>query len=223
MGEQPQRVFNVGEVGLDQLRTVQFLNRQELEKGLNFSFKKRNLLITFHPVTLAKLGDSLKQLKVLLQVLENLKDTQLIFTKANADPEGRRMNKLLGTFVSSHKDRSVLFSSLGSLRYLSLMKQVDALIGNSSSALVEAPSLHVAAVNIGDRQKGRLKTTNVIDCVPTKAGISSAIARVYSKDFRQRLKKVRNPYGDGHSSSRILKVLKSINLENLVVKKFYDY
>jgi GDP/UDP-N,N'-diacetylbacillosamine 2-epimerase (hydrolysing) len=222
LGEQPDKVFNVGEVGLDRIKNTTFLTRAQLEKDLRFFFKDRNILITFHPVTMTRQGESLRQLKVILESLETIDRTQFILTKANADPEGRSMNKLLAHFVAHNQKRAVLFSSLGSLRYLSLMNEVDLVLGNSSSSLVEAPSLHKAAINIGERQKGRSKANNVIDCPANKTAILAAIKKAYTPLFIRSLKNIRNPYGDGHSSQRIVTVLKKVRLDNLLMKKFYD-
>lgn len=222
LGEQPRYVFNVGEVGLDQIHTMKFLTKAELEQDLKFKFSKHNLLVTYHPVTVAALGESLQHLKALLSAVDGLKDTTVIFTKANADAEGKGMNAMLQNFVSKRKGRMALFSSLGSRRYLSLAKHVDALVGNSSSGLVEAPSLHVAAINIGDRQKGRLQAANVINCTPNTPAITKAIKRALGADFQKRIKHVKNPYGDGKSSQRIVRVLKNLNLKPILIKEFYD-
>ncbi|MDE2223578.1 MAG: UDP-N-acetylglucosamine 2-epimerase (hydrolyzing) [Candidatus Omnitrophica bacterium] len=222
LGEQPSRVFKVGEVGLDRIKGMSLLTKEQLEEDLRFSFKTRNILVTFHPVTLLKQGESLKQLEALLGSLATFPNTQLIFTKANADPEGQSINGMLEKFVAQDRKNRVLFSSLGSLRYLSLMKEVDVIVGNSSSALVEAPSLQKAAVNVGDRQNGRLKASNVIDCHPVQKAITKAIARAYTPAFKRLLKEVHNPYGDGRSAQRIINVLKKVKLEGLLIKKFYD-
>ncbi len=222
LGEDPARVYNTGEVGLDQLEGMQFLDRPALERDLGFAFQKYNILATFHPVTAAPQGQSLKQAKAMLEALDQLKDAHIILTKANADAEGRAINSLLEKFVSQRRERMSLFASLGSLRYLSLMKQVQLLAGNSSSALVEAPSFYLPAVNIGDRQKGRLKGRNVIDCKPDRAAIYRAIVKGLSPAFRKSLTRMQNPYGDGRAASRIVRVLKTVNLGNLMVKGFYD-
>ncbi len=221
LGEEPRRVFNTGEIGLCDLSQIPFLSRSRLAKDLRIQFLKRNYLITFHPETLSP-AKSVKDLRVLLDVLDKQEDSLLIFTKSNADTGGRRLNRMLEAFVARRPGKAVLFDSLGRLRYLSLLRQVDALVGNSSSALVEAPSFKIPAVNIGDRQKGRVRAKNVIDCPPQARAIQRALARACSPGFRQSLKGLRNPYGDGKAVGRIVQILRACDLTGMVKKKFHD-
>ena len=164
LGESPDRVFNVGAVSLDNIKRLDFLSKKELEKELNFIFNRHNLLITFHPVTLEN-NTSKKQFQNLLAVLDELKDTNLIFTKANADTGGRVINKIIDEYVSKNSHKAIAFISMGQLKYLSTMKFVDAVVGNSSSGIVEAPAFKIATVNIGDMQKGRMRAEIVINCL----------------------------------------------------------
>jgi UDP-N-acetylglucosamine 2-epimerase (non-hydrolysing)/GDP/UDP-N,N'-diacetylbacillosamine 2-epimerase (hydrolysing) len=217
LGENPTHVYIVGSPGLDYLPRMRFLNRQELEQDLGFKFLARNLLVTFHPSTLDS-GDANAQFDQLLAALEQLHDTGLWFTYPNADPQGRRLISRLEEFVATHKQAKA-FSSLGQLRYLSLMAQVDAVAGNSSSGLYEAPSFRIPTVNIGDRQRGRLQALSVLNCEPYTEDILATILKSLQMDCSSTV----NPYGDGNSSARILSVLKSIDdYRPLVKKSFFE-
>jgi GDP/UDP-N,N'-diacetylbacillosamine 2-epimerase (hydrolysing) len=221
LGEHPERVFNVGGMGIDAIKRINLLNREDLEESLGFRFGKKNLLITFHPVTLEGGVSSSAQTKELLAALDELDDTQLIFTMPNADTGGRELSALVQTFADSHPNACV-FGSLGQLRYFSCLAQVDAVVGNSSSGLAEAPSFGIGTVNIGDRQKGRLQAESVIDCQPVKAQIIEALEHVYSPQFQEELKTVQNPYGNGGSSEKIVKKLADYPLQNILKKQFYN-
>lgn len=221
MGENPDRVFNVGGLGVESIRRLTLLHRKELEKSLGFRFNKRNLLITFHPATLEN-GTAERQFQEVLAALDGLLDTNLIFTKANSDTDGRVINSMIDDFVARNRKKSVAFTSLGQLRYLSVMQYVDGVVGNSSSGLLEAPSFRIGTINIGDRQRGRIKAESVIDCEGSREDILHAIERLYSEDFRQKLQKTINPYGDGFASRRIIEILRAVELNGLVKKSFYD-
>ena len=219
LGESPDRVFNVGALGVDNIRKMKLLSKEELEKKLGFRFGRKNFLITYHPTTLEK-GTPGKQFENLLSVLEEYEDINLIFTRANADTEGRVINYMIDEFTQRNKRRAIAFTSMGQLLYLSTMQYVDAVVGNSSSGIIEAPSFKIGTINIGDRQKGRIKAESVIDCEPTKESIRRAIETLYSSDFQSKLRNVVNPYGDGYAAERIVRVLSSVNI--LTIKKeFY--
>lgn len=220
MGEQPERVYLVGGMGVDNIKHLALMERAALEASLGFSFGKKNLLITFHPVTLEE-GSAAHQMEELLAALAQLEDTQLIFTMPNADTDSRVMMQMLEQFSAAHENAH-MFVSLGQMRYLSCMQFVDGIVGNSSSGLAEAPSFFKGTVNIGDRQKGRLKAESVIDCLPERVAIGDAIERLYSPSFQSMLATVRNPYGDGGSSEKIVAALRSVSLEALLKKSFYD-
>ncbi|MCS6765353.1 MAG: UDP-N-acetylglucosamine 2-epimerase [Candidatus Protistobacter heckmanni] len=220
MGEQPERVYLVGGMGVDNIKHLALMERAALEASLGFSFGKKNLLITFHPVTLEE-GSAAHQMEELLAALAQLEDTQLIFTMPNADTDSRVMMQMLEQFSAAHENAH-MFVSLGQLRYLSCMQFVDGIVGNSSSGLAEAPSFFKGTVNIGDRQKGRLKAESVIDCLPERVAIGDAIERLYSPSFQSMLATVRNPYGDGGASEKIVAALRSVSLEALLKKSFYD-
>jgi UDP-hydrolysing UDP-N-acetyl-D-glucosamine 2-epimerase len=217
LGENPNHIYNVGSPGIDRIIRLQRMSRCQLEKSLQFTLLKRNLLITFHPVTL-DCQASAQQFNELLEVLHNLgPEIGLIFTKPNADPEGREIIRLLDDFISQHPN-AIAFTSLGQLRYLSLITQVDAVVGNSSSGIYEVPSFQKPTVNIGDRQKGRLLASSVIDCAPQKDEIETAISEAFIKDCSTTV----NPYGDGDSSIKILHIIKSISdFKALLKKHFY--
>ncbi len=220
LGEHPDRVFNVGAIGIDNIRKLKLLSKEELEKKLKIKFKSRNYLVTFHPETLAK-EKSILYCKNLLETLDKQdKDALIIFTKANADTEGREINKLIDEYVSMHNN-SIALASMGQLLYLSTMKYMDAVIGNSSSGIIEAPSFKIGTINIGYRQKGRIRPESIIDCEPKVADISRAIDFLHTKEFQEKLKNIENPYGNGNASKQIMQILKRINLDN-AQKSFYD-
>ena len=221
MGEPPDRVFLVGGLGVDAILHTEFADRMEVESALELALGSRNLLVTFHPAT-ADAEPASRQCDELLRALEGFVDARLIFTLANADVGGRAINQRIESFVARNPQRSVAVTSLGSRLYLSTMRFVDGIVGNSSSGLLEAPSLHVGTINIGDRQKGRLRANSVIDCSPECHSIRAAIERLYDPDFRAHLPATRNPYGDGGATKRVLQVLKDVDLMNLRVKRFYD-
>ena len=221
LGEDPKRVFNTGTPALDNIFNTKLLPKKALEKELNFKFNKRNLLVTFHPVTLGN-NNTQRQFQNLLDVLDGLKDANIIFTKANADSGGRVINRMIDRYVSKNPHKSAGFVSMGKFRYLSALKYMDAAVGNSSSGIIEASALGVPAINIGDRQKGRIKPKSVIDCRLEKKDISRAIKKLYSRKFQSSLGSLGNLYGDGRAAERIEKVLRSFNLDNILKKSFLD-
>ncbi|HYC48514.1 MAG TPA: UDP-N-acetylglucosamine 2-epimerase [Burkholderiales bacterium] len=220
LGEQPASVFTVGGLGIDNVLKLDLLSREELEDALEFTFGSRNLLVTFHPVTLEK-DASAAQMSELLAALHALEGTQLVITLPNADTEGRALIRLIEEFVKTHPNAKA-FTSLGQLRYLSCIRHVDGVVGNSSSGLIEVPAFRKGTINIGDRQKGRLRASSVIDCEPTAASITAAIQRLYSAEFQQRLSHVVNPYGEGHASEATVAVLESYDFTNVLKKRFHD-
>jgi len=220
LGEQPDRVFLVGGLGIDNIRELELLDRAALERSLDFNLGRRNLLITFHPVTLEH-ETSTQQMAQLLATLDSLEDTQLIFTLPNADAEGRTLTAMVHEFVAAHANARA-YTSLGQLRYLSCLREVDGVVGNSSSGLIEAPSLGTGTVNIGDRQRGRLKATSVIDCAPDRESIAAALQRLYSPGFQSSLRAVVNPYGEGGAAAKIVQILRSVPLDGVLKKSFHD-
>ena len=220
LGEQPERVFLVGGLGIDAIQRIALLDRAALEAALGVTLGATNLLVTFHPVTL-EAQSSEQQMAELLAALHELTDTRLIFTMPNADTGSRLLGKMVDDFVATHS-QACRYASLGQLRYFSCLKQVDGVVGNSSSGLAEAPSLGVGTVNIGDRQRGRLKASSVIDCAPQRDAILAAIHRLYTPAFRQALQASVNPYGQGGASEKIVKVLHDHPLDGIVKKVFHN-
>ncbi len=221
MGESPDRVFNVGGMGQDNIVKLKLLTKSELEENLGIHFHERNLLITYHPETLDP-AMSLTHFQQLLDVLVELEHTLLLFTKPNADTGNQAISKLLDEFVAAHEDSALVFASLGQLRYLSLMKQVDAVVGNSSSGIIEAPSMHVPTLDIGNRQKGRIAAQSIVHAEPTKLSIQAAFKKIYSPAFRNKLSQIENPYGNGGASDSVLNILKEIDFSDKNPKDFYD-
>lgn len=221
LGEQPDRVFNVGAIGLDNIHRLPLLDKQALEAAIDFKLGHRNLLVTFHPVTLEK-ASAEEQLTQLLKALDAFKETHIIFTHSNADTEGRIISKMLENYRARHPDRVATFVSLGSLRYLSTMSHVDAVIGNSSSGLIEAPALKIPTIDIGDRQKGRLAADSVLHCLPLSEDIRKMMTIAFSDAFKQRIQTQTNPYGIGGASLAIKQQLKQTPLSNLLKKSFYN-
>jgi GDP/UDP-N,N'-diacetylbacillosamine 2-epimerase (hydrolysing) len=220
LGEDPARVFLVGGLGVDAIARTALMDRATLEASLGFALGAKNLLVTFHPATLDAAAPA-AQMAELLSALDSLADTELIFTLPNADTGGRALIDQLRAFAAT-RPRAHVFDSLGQRRYLSALALVDGVVGNSSSGLTEVPTFRKGTVNIGDRQKGRLRASSVIDCPPDRASITAAIATLYSRDFQASLAGVTNPYGDGGASGRIVRVLAEHPLAGLVQKRFYD-
>jgi GDP/UDP-N,N'-diacetylbacillosamine 2-epimerase (hydrolysing) len=220
LGENPMRVFNVGAIGLDNIQTLKLLTIKELCNSLNFKTEQPYLLVTFHPVTLESISSE-KQFVELLQALLKFPDLQVIFTLPNADTDGRKIIEMIQTFVAIDEKKYVAFTRLGQLRYLSAMKHAAAVVGNSSSGIIEAPSFGIPTVNIGDRQKGRAKVDTVIDCENDEKSIILAIKMAISEDFQAKCKTIENIYGDGKTTQRIMKTLKNQG-EIELKKSFFD-
>jgi len=221
LGENPSRVYNIGAMGIENIKRLKLLSREEFEKSINFKLNKKNILVTFHPVTLEK-ASAKEQFDELLIAIDELKDTNIIFTKANADTDGRVINKMIDEYVAKNKNKAIAFTSLGQLRYLSALQYVDAVVGNSSSGIIEAPSFKIGTINIGERQKGRIKAKSVIDCEPKKEDIKKAFEKLYSSEFQELLKHVKNPYeNEEFPSKKIVEVLKNTKIES-IKKSFYD-
>jgi UDP-hydrolysing UDP-N-acetyl-D-glucosamine 2-epimerase len=215
LGESPGTIHVVGSPGIDNIRRLQLLSRAEIERELSIELRERNLLITFHPVTLEE-GAGM-QLTELLAALDSLPmSTGLFFTMPNADTGGRELAEHLTRWAALRTSARV-FVSLGQLRYLSLMAQMDAVVGNSSSGLYEAPSFQIPTVDIGDRQRGRLAAASVIHCLPSRQEIRAALTAALALDCSSTV----NPYGDGHSAARIVDVLRGVAEPRALLKKHF--
>lgn len=220
LGEQPERVFLVGGLGIDNIKRLPLLNRAELEASLDFNLGQKSLLITFHPVTL-ETETAADQMAELLAALAELQDTRLIFTMPNADTGGRALIKMVDQFVAQRANARA-YASLGQLRYLSSIAHVDGVVGNSSSGLIEVPTFRKGTINIGDRQRGRLQAASVINCEPTRQSITAALGRLYSVDFQASLSQVRNPYGEGGASEKVVETIKHYAIDRIAKKAFHD-
>lgn len=221
LGEDPDRVFTVGSVGVENALKQPLFCKQKLEESLGVKLECPYAVVTFHPVTLEE-HSAEKQCLELLSAMDEYPNMKFVVTKANADANGRVINNLFEEYAAVHNNVSV-YDSLGFIRYLSAVKYADMVIGNSSSGLIEVPSFQIPTVNIGDRQKGRIKAESVIDCIPKKINICDAIAQAQSQEFRTICLNVKNPYGDGCTSEKILNVIKhTIKHFTDLKKKFYD-
>jgi len=221
LGELPERVYSFGSPGLDHLDKTILLNKKELEKILGFTFGKLNFLVTYHNVTLQRDGPQ-QAMKELLQALDYFPEAKIIFTGTNADTEGRIINRIIEDYLIKYPNRGKFFISLGLVNYLSVIKQIDVVIGNSSSGLIEIPFLGRPTINIGDRQKGRLIASSVINCPESSTAIIVAIEHALAPSFQDALKDIVTPYKKGDVSYRIKEVIKKIPLEKLIIKNFYD-
>ena len=220
LGEHPDTVFNVGAIGLDAIKKLKLLNKEEFENSIGFKLKKRNVLITYHPVTLEKEAP-IETFENVLTALDELTDTALIFTHANSDKNGRIINKMITEYVSSHKDKAVEFKSLGQLRYLSALQFVDFVIGNSSSGMTEVPAFYIPTINIGDRQKGRINCESVINSNNSLEDIKKSITFALDKTFREKIQQQELLYGNGTAAEKILQIIKEHN--HISIKKsFYN-
>ncbi|MBT1247037.1 MULTISPECIES: UDP-N-acetylglucosamine 2-epimerase [unclassified Thermosipho (in: thermotogales)] len=221
LGENPERVFNVGAIGLDNIRNLKLLDKEELEKELNFELGKKNILFTYHPVTLddKQLDGELKEVFEALKELVNI-GYKIIITKSNADEGGRRINKYIDEFSSKYSNKVLAVTNLGTLKYLSTMKYVDLVMGNSSSGIIEAPSFKIPTVNIGERQRGRVKGNSIIDVKSSKKKILEAVKKAERVDRE----KIINPYDQGGATEKIYNILKDyIKNKKLKTKKeFFD-
>jgi UDP-N-acetyl-D-glucosamine 2-epimerase, UDP-hydrolysing len=220
LGEHPDTVFNVGAIGLDAIKKLPLLDKASFEQAIGFKLKERNILITYHPVTLEKEAP-IETFENILTALDELTNTALIFTHANSDKNGRIINKMITEYVSDHKDKAVEFKSLGQLRYLSALQFVDFVIGNSSSGMTEVPAFYIPTINIGDRQKGRINCESVINSNNSLEDIKKSITFALDKTFREKIQQQELLYGNGTAAEKILQIIKEHN--HISIKKsFYN-
>ena len=220
LGESPKRVFNVGAIGVDSIEKKKLLSLVEFEKSINFKLKKHSIIITFHPVTLEK-STAKKHFSELLKAVDKLENTSLIFTKPNSDKDGQIIIKMIDEYVASNSEKAISFISMGQLRYLSALKHIDVVVGNSSSGIYEAPIFHKPSINIGDRQKGRFMPSSVINCKPLLRNIDEAFKQAFSKEFNISIKSQKSMFGDGKATQQIIETIKTYKIEG-IKKKFYD-
>lgn len=221
LGEQPERVFNVGAIGIENIKKTPLMSKVELEESLGFQLGDKCLLVTYHPVTLED-STAEEQSKNLLTALEIFKDYRIIFTMPNSDTNGRIIMQEIEKFVEENKERAIAFKSLGLKRYLSALQYVSAVVGNSSSGIIEVPSFGIPTLNIGDRQKGRIAAESVVHCGTTLYDIVSGLQKVLSDEQKATSKVCGNPYEKQHTINDIHKIIKDYPLDNLVRKSFYN-
>jgi UDP-hydrolysing UDP-N-acetyl-D-glucosamine 2-epimerase len=219
LGEAPERVWTVGAPGLDSIRLIPCPSRAELSESLGFDLTEPYFLVTYHPVTLDPAGGGAVPL---LAALAEFPGHRILFTGVNADPDNAPIREAIAAFAAARPGRVHAAVSLGQTRYLGALAHADAVIGNSSSGILEAPSLHVPTVNIGDRQRGRLRAASVIDASEDAVAIAAALRRALSGEFRAGLAAMQSPFGDGHASERMLEIIASHPLEGLLMKRFWD-
>jgi GDP/UDP-N,N'-diacetylbacillosamine 2-epimerase (hydrolysing) len=221
LGEKPDRVFNVGSPGLDNIKKIKLLQKEEFEKAIDFKLGPINFLVTYHPVTLNQEGPQQTML-ALFNAIDEFPSSRVIFTMPNSDTGNTIISKMIDDYVKKNPRRAKSFLSLGQLRYLSAIKNVNVVLGNSSSGLIEVPVFNKPTVNIGDRQKGRLRASSVIDCEEKHKAISQAISKALSENFQKTLRQIHHPYKSGNSSQAISKVLKNFKLDGILAKEFCD-
>lgn len=222
LGEQPQNVYHVGALGVENVKAVSLLDRKSLEDAMQFTFSPPTMMVTYHPVTLEN-ETAAEQFGNLLHVIERHKELQVIFTKANADPDGRIVNQMIDDYVEKNRDRCEVYTSLGQLRYLSALQFCDLVMGNSSSGIIEVPSFGIPTVDIGDRQKGRVSADSVIHCGNEEMDIERALVRAMSQEFRDSICGMRNPYEGNHTSKKIVELIEEMLNKGIdIKKKFYE-
>jgi UDP-hydrolysing UDP-N-acetyl-D-glucosamine 2-epimerase len=222
LGEAPERVFNVGAIGLDNIRQVKPLTRADFEESIDFELGHMNFLVTYHPVTLHS-WSSEQLMNQLLDALKEFPHARIVFTKSNADSDSRILSSMIDQFVAEHPQQAVAHTSLGRLRYLSALSHMDVVIGNSSSGIIEAPLFYKPTVNIGDRQKGRVAGSSIISCGDSSREIADAIRLACTREFQQeRVKNSLSLYGDGHTAGRVRSILEETDLSQVLRKSFYE-
>lgn len=221
LGEAPDRVFSVGALGVENIRCISFMERRALSEAIGFNLKNSYFLVTFHPVTLER-GTSERQFQSLLNALDAFPEYNVIFTVANADTDGRVINRMINEYVEKCPERCLAVPSLGTFRYLSAMKHAAVVIGNSSSGIVEAPSLKIPTVNIGDRQKGRIQAASILNCSPDADTIRQTIDGALSPAFQENLADISNPYDRPGTCSTIVSLLENVDISCITKKTFHD-
>ena len=221
LGENPNHVFNTGAIGVYNINHCDLIPREELEENLGTTIPEESIFVTFHPSTLDEISPA-EQCKNLLKALELQPEIKVLFSYPNNDPSGQIIIDLIEEFVAQHPERSVVFPSLGARRYLSVLRCVAAVVGNSSSGILEVPSMHIPTLNIGIRQKGRQRATSVIDCGVSLEEISAGLSQVLSQEERNRARNIQNPYEQPDTLNKIVEIVATFPLDNIIQKPFYD-
>lgn len=221
LGENPNHVFNTGAIGVYNINHCDLIPREELEENLGTTIPEESIFVTFHPSTLDEISPA-EQCKNLLKALELQPEIKVLFSYPNNDPSGQIIIDLIEEFVVQHPERSVVFPSLGARRYLSVLRCVAAVVGNSSSGILEVPSMHIPTLNIGIRQKGRQRATSVIDCGVSLEEISAGLSQVLSQEERNRARNIQNPYEQPDTLNKIVEIVATFPLDNIIQKPFYD-
>ncbi|WP_341894449.1 UDP-N-acetylglucosamine 2-epimerase [Ferrovibrio terrae] len=221
MGEAPDRVFAVGALGIDNINQVDLIPPETLGKDLDFRLQSPMLIVTYHPETLDA-ESPLTGCQALLSALDTMPEARIVFTKANADPGGQAINRLIANWTERNVGRAKVFASLGMRRYLSLLHTADAVVGNSSSGIIEAPAMGIPTVNIGERQAGRLRAASILDCPADSDAIAASIHVALSASFREKARQCEPPYGRGGAAERIHQILMTQPLAGLLRKSFVD-
>lgn len=221
MGEQPDKVFYVGALGVENIKKQELLSKAELEASIDFTVDEKTLLVTYHPVTLS-CSNPLEDINALLCALDEHPELRVIFTMPNSDTGGQLIADAIDNYAKRNAQRIRAFKSLGMRRYLSVMKYAGAVVGNSSSGLLETPSFGIPTLNIGNRQQGRIAAESVHNCGTSEKEISEGLKHILSADFRKMCKTVQNPYEKADTAESIFKVISTIPLDNLIPKHFYD-
>ena len=220
LGEHPRNIFNVGALNVDSMKKVKVLKKSEVEKRIKISLQKKTILVTFHPITLEK-ETAENYFKNVIEALDDFRECNIIFTKTNADTEGRIINSLIDEYIIYNKN-AVSFISMGQELYISSLRYVDLVLGNSSSGIIETPTFKVPTVNIGDREKGRIMAKNIINCNYTKTDIKKAISKGLSLDFKKKIKYMKSPYDNGETAKKICKIMQNYKIPNNTKKEFYN-
>ena len=221
LGEQPNRVFHVGALGVENIKKLPLMSKEEIETSIDFKINKKTILVTYHPVTLGN-HTAEQDIKEFMNALSQRSDIRVIFTMPNSDTGSKFIVDAINAFVARNPERSVAYKSLGVLRYLSVMKEVGAVVGNSSSGIVEVPSFGIPTLNIGDRQKGRLAADSVLNCDTDCRSILAGLERVLSPEFKGIASRTQNPYDKEGTALAIFDVISTYPLEQLNQKHFYD-
>jgi len=221
LGESPERVFYVGAIGVDNIKKVPLMTKEEVEESLGFVIDKNTVLATYHPVTLTN-SNVEYEIDAFLLALKEFPNLRVVFTMPNSDTGGSIIAERINKFIAENSERAIAFKSLGMRRYLSVMPHIVAVIGNSSSGIVEVPSFGIPTLNIGERQKGRLSCESVVNCLSDKESIIEGLKRVLSKEMSEIAKLSSNPYDKTYTAKNIFEIIKNYPLEGLVQKRFYD-